>query len=68
MTRPKIILTPAYEDSLRTIEDFIYKSTQDFALLQSFAEEHDPGLAFIAEKTEHAGRSSYNWRPIMAIC
>lgn len=49
MTLPKIIFTPTYEDSLRTIEDFIYKSTQDFALLESFAEEHDRALAFIAE-------------------
>jgi len=41
MSRPKIIFTPAYEESLHGIEDFIYRSSQDLVALEAFADEHD---------------------------
>lgn len=49
MSRPKIIFTPTYEESLRGIEDFIYRSSQDLVALEAFADEHDRVLTFILE-------------------
>jgi hypothetical protein len=49
MSRPKIIFTPTYEESLSGIEDFIYRSSQDQDALEAFADEHDRVLTFISE-------------------
>ncbi len=45
MTR--FIFTDAYENRLRSIEDYLYQSTQSLAAIEQFLDEHDRVLGFI---------------------
>ena len=45
----KFYFSKNYEKSLSTIEDFIFESTQSLEQLESFLNEHDEILDFIAQ-------------------
>ena len=47
MIQTKIIFTEAYEDALDKIEDFIFHSSQEIAVLEWFWNEQDHALQFI---------------------
>jgi hypothetical protein len=49
MTSPKIIFTEAYERALGDVENFLFSTTQDLVVLESFLKEHDKVLNFICE-------------------
>src|SRR3989338_5684656 len=49
MTKTKIIFTPAYEEALGVIEDFLFESTQEQSALEWFWNHHDQALQFVAE-------------------
>ncbi len=65
MSRPKIIFTSAYEESLRGIEDFIYRSPNEMVALEAFAEDHDRVLTFISENPSapavHPATGDQSW-------
>ena len=45
----KFYFSKSYEKSLSVIEDFIFDSTQSIDLIESFLNEHDETLNFIAQ-------------------
>ncbi len=52
MIQTKIIFTEAYEDALDKIEDFIFHSSQEIAVLEWFWNEQDHALQFIVENPQ----------------
>ncbi|MCX6111659.1 MAG: hypothetical protein NTZ90_18840 [Proteobacteria bacterium] len=61
----KILFTGAYAASLESIEDFIYESTRDLAVLTKFLDEHDRTVQFIADSPDtpavHPATGDQSW-------
>ncbi len=50
MSKPKILLTDAYQIRLGEIEDFVWESSgRSIQALEAFLEAHDQALAFLIE-------------------
>jgi hypothetical protein len=53
MTKPKIILTSSYQERLRDIEDFIWKSSMNNTVgIDAFIIAHDNALEFLRDNPE----------------
>jgi hypothetical protein len=65
MMKSKIFFTPAYEEALQQIENFIFSISKDLEPLLSFHSAHDATIRFIAENpttpATHPATGDQSW-------
>ena len=65
MTEIRVVFTPAYEEAVSAIEDFLFESARELAVLEWFWDQHDRTLRFIRENpatpAAHPATGDQSW-------